>query len=366
MSLFRTLGEDVPDRLRKYIFPLEENIVDEKLVRVGAKLSMAEMILGGVTTFVDMYYYEDEVAKVTKEMGMRAILGESVLNKKTPDSHKPYGGIDYSINFIEKWKKDDLIIPAIGPHATYTNDGEHLLKIKDIAHKYDVPILMHLSEMDFEIERFKNEYGKTPIEYLDSIGFLCEKLIGAHCVYTTDNDMEILKKNRVSVIHNVGANAKSARPIAPIHRMLKKDISVGIGTDGPMSGNHQDIISVMHQYTKFQKVREGDRSIASALSAVELGTIRGAKAIGLDKIIGSIEVGKRADIIIIDTNTPNMLPLYDYYAGIVYGAYASNVTMTMVNGKVLMKDRKLLTTELSHIYDEVSQMKDIILNMIKS
>lgn len=365
MSLFRGLGEDVPDRLRKFIFPLEEKLVDKEFVKIGAKLSLAEMILGGVTTFVDMYYYEDEVAKVTEKMGMRAILGESVLNKETPDSKIPYGGMNYSIEFIKKWKNHELICPAIAPHATYTNDTLHLLQAKGISDKFNVPILMHLSEMDYEIEKYRKEYDKTPIEYLQHIGFLSDKLIGAHCVYATENDMNILKKYDVNIIHNVGANAKSGRPIAPIHKLMKKGINVGIGTDGPMSGNHQEIISVMHQYTKFQKVRENDRSIASALSAIELGTIKGAKAIGMDSIIGSIEVGKKADIIIIDTSTPNMMPLYDYYGAIVYGAYPSNISMTMVNGKILMKDRKLLVDSLESIYEQVNIKQQEILMYIQ-
>lgn len=360
MSVFRSLGEDIPDRLTRYMFPLEDMLVDEKLVNVGAKLSIAEMLMGGVTTFVDMYYFEDEVAKAAKELGMRAIAGETILEKIAPDTDVPYGGIEYATKFIEAWKNDELIIPALAPHATYTNDEEHLLEIKELSQKYNAPILMHISEMTFEMEEFKEKYNMTPVQYLDKIGFLCDKVIGAHLVYTNEEDMDILYKNDVGVIHNVAANAKSGRKVAPAPKMLAKNVKVGLGTDGPMSGNHQDIINVLDQYTKIQKVAANNNKICPSIEAVELGTIGGARAIKLDSIIGSIEAGKKADIIIIETNTPNMQPIYDYYSAITYAAYPHNVVMTMVNGKVVMKDRKLLTGDLGKIIDDIKDMQEKI------
>lgn len=360
MSVFRSLGEDIPDRLTRYMFPLEDMIVDEGLVNTGAKLSIAEMLLGGVTTFVDMYYFEDEVAKAAKELGMRAIAGETILEKIAPDTDAPYGGLDYAIKFIKEWKNDELIIPALAPHATYTNDEEHLLKIKELSEKYNVPILIHISEMISEMEKFREEYDMTPVQYLDKIDFLSDKVIGAHLVYTNEEDMDILYRNDVGVIHNVAANAKSGRKVAPVPRMLDKKVKVGLGTDGPMSGNHQDIINVLDQYTKIQKVAANNNRICPAIEAVELGTIGGARAIKLDDTIGSIEVGKKADIIIIETNTPNIQPIYDYYSAITYAAYPHNVVMTMVNGNVVMRDRKLLTGNLDKIIDDVKQIQEKI------
>lgn len=360
MSVFRSLGEDIPDRLTRYMFPLEDRLVDEKLVNVGAKLSIAEMILGGVTTFVDMYYFEDEVAKAAKELGIRAIAGETVLEKISPDSNTPYGGIEYASKFIEKWKDDELIVPAFAPHATYTNDKDHLLEIERLSKKYNVPILIHISEMLFEMKEFKEKYNMTPVKYLNKIGFLCDRVIGAHLVYTNEEDMDILYKNDVGVIHNVAANAKSGRKVAPVPQMLEKGVKVGLGTDGPMSGNHQDIINILDQYTKIQKVAANDNRICPAIEAVELGTIGGARAIKLDNIIGSIETGKKADIIIIETNTPNMQPIYDYYSALTYAAYPHNVVMSMINGKVVMKDRKLLTGDINRIINDARDIQEKI------
>jgi cytosine/adenosine deaminase-related metal-dependent hydrolase len=364
MSIFKGIGEDVPDRLRKFLFPLEEKLVDKELVYKGAKLSIAEMLLAGVTTFVDMYYYEDEVAKAAKEMGIRCIAGESTLNKNTPDSEIPYGGIDYAKSFIEKWKDDELITPAIAPHATYTNDAEHLKIIDEISKKYEVPILMHISEMDFEIKMFSEEHNMTPTEYLESIGFLSNRIIGAHFTYMTENDIEILKKHDVGVVHNVTSNAKSARVISPVLEMREAGIRVGLGTDGPMSSNHQDIISVMHQYTKVQKINCGDRSKATAIGAVEMGTIDGARSINMDDTIGSIEKGKKADIIIVETSTPNMTPLYNCYSNLVYSAYPSNVVFTMVNGQVLVKNKELIRSNLKEIINDANGLKDKVYSVV--
>lgn len=360
MSVFRSLGEDIPDRLRRYMFPLEDSIVDAELVRVGAKLSIAEMLLGGVTTFADMYYFEDEVAKAAKEMGIRAIAGETIINKPSPDSNKPYGSMEYAEKFIEKWKNDELVTPALAPHATYSVDEEHLRKIKEISQKHKVPILMHISEMDFEMEQFKEKYNCTPVKFLENINFLSSKVIGAHLVYATEDDMEIMLKHDVGVIHNVAANAKAARPVAPVPSMIERGIKVGLGTDGPMSGNHLDIINLLDQYTKIQKIATGARNGRTSLEAVELGTISCAKAIEMGNVIGSIEIGKKADVIIIDTNCPNMQPIYDYYSAIVYSAYPHNVSMTMVNGKVVMKDRKLINEDLNKIIDETRKLQDKI------
>ncbi len=364
MSIFRGIGEDVKDRLRKFIFPLENELVTPELVYKGARLSIAEMLLGGVTTFVDMYYFEDEVAKAAKEMGIRCILGQTVLMNPSPDSKEPYGGIELAKEFIEKWSGDDIVTPTIAPHSTYTNDAKHLKIVDKISKEYDVPIIMHVSETDFEIEMFKEKYNMTPTEYLDSIGLLSDRLIGAHFAYMTDSDIELLAKRDVGVIHNPTSNAKSARAISPVTEMLSRGIRVGIGTDGAMSSNHQDILSIMHQYTKFQKISTGNRSIATAIDAVTLGTIGGARAIKMDNSIGSLEGGKKADIIIIETNAPNMTPLHNYYSNIVYSAYPSNVTTTIVNGQVLVRDKKLQKSDLIEILDAANEYKKEISELL--
>lgn len=353
MSPFRSLGEDIPDRLRRYLFPLEDQLVDEGLVRAGARLSLCEMALSGVTTFCDMYYFEEEVAKETKAFGMRAVLGETILDKPSPDSRTPYGGIAYAEDFISRWKGDRLITPALAPHATYTNDREHLLAIRAISDQMEVPMLMHVSEALFEMEQFAEEHGMTPVEYLEEIGFLSPRLVAVHLVYATENDIELLKKHDIGVVHNVVANAKSGRKVAPALAMLSRGIRLGLGTDGPMSGNHQDILGILGYYTKIHKLDTLDRSVCSALEAVELGTIGGARALKMEDRIGSLEAGKKADIIIMETRSPNMLPVHDPYSAIVYSAYPHNVVMTMVDGQVIMRDRVLLTIDYDSVIREI-------------
>jgi len=365
MSIFRSLGEDVPDRLRKYLFPLEDKLVDEELVRIGARLGIAEMIMGGVTTFADMYYFEDEVAKASKELGMRAIVGETVINRIAPDTKEGYEGLKHAVALIEKWKGDDLIIPAFAPHATYTNDKEHLQKIRQLSDKHGAPILIHISEMEFEMEEFREKYDMSPVAYLDSIGFLTDKVIGAHLVYVDDEDIDLLAKREVGVIHNITANAKGGRGVSPAPKMLKRNVKVGLGTDGPMSGNTIDIIGILDQYTKIQKYAALDNTVCPSIEAVELGTIRCAEAIHMDEMIGSLEEGKRADVIIINTHSPNMQPIYDYYSALVYSAYPHDVSMTMINGTVVMKDRTLLSGNLDDILSDVYRVKEQIVKSAK-
>ncbi len=364
MSVFRTLGEDMPDRLHKYLFPLEDNLVDAELVKVGARLSIAEMLMGGVTTFADMYYYEDEVARVVDNMGMRAILGETVLERIAPDTDKPYGGIDIAQELVSDWSHSELITPAIAPHATYTNDTKHLQKIAEIAQKSNIPIMIHIAEMTFETDKYKDEYNMSPVEYLDSIGFLSDRVIGAHLIYVDDKDIDILAKRGVGVIHNVAGNAKSGRAVSPVPSMLKKGVNVGLATDGPMSGNSMDVIGLLDQYTKIQKLNARDNSICSAKEAVHLGTLGGARAVHMGDEIGSLEVGKKADIIVVGTKNPNMQPIYDPYSAIVYGACPHDVTHSMINGRLLMVDRKLLHEDINEIYAELKQQQKRVKNFI--
>ncbi|GAU76454.1 S-adenosylhomocysteine deaminase [Fusibacter sp. 3D3] len=356
MSVFRTLGEDVPNRLQRFLFPLEDRLICENYVRKGAMLGIAEMILGGVTTFVDMYYFEDEVAKAAKEMGMRAIVGETIIDRIAPDAQLPYEGIMHAKALIEKWRGDDLITPALAPHATYSNDEAHLKEICEISKELDVPVLMHVSEMAYEISKFREVYQLSPVQYLDHIGVLNNKLIAAHVVYADEADFALLAKHDVGVVHCVAANAKSGRPVSPVNEMLKRGVKVGLGTDGPMSGNTLDVIGLLDQVAKVQKINEKDNTVLTAREVVEMGTILGAKAIHMDAKVGSLEVGKLADVIIIDTIAPHLQPIYDYYSALVYGAYPQDVVFSMIHGKTVMQDRKLLTGDLPQIIKAVQKI----------
>lgn len=364
MIVFRSLADDVPDRLNKYLFPLEKELVDEELVNLGARYGISEMLLSGVTTFADMYYYEDEVAKAAKEMGIRAILGETVLNFPSPDSEKPYGGLEYGEKFIEKWRDDDLITPAIAPHAPYSLDSEHLKKCVQLTEKYDIPMMMHVAEMDYEYEKYQTEYGMTPVQYLDHIGVLNERLIAAHLVFVTEEDLDLLQKSNVGIAHNMGANSKGAKGVSPAVSMYNRSMNIGLGTDGPMSGNTLDIISQMGLVAKVHKLFNKDRSLFPASEIVEMATIGGARALNLDKKIGSVEVGKRADLIILETESVNMQPIFDYYSVLVYSANPSNVETVIVDGKILVENKKLKHHNIRKIQSQIKDLKERVMAVV--
>lgn len=356
MVVFRSLGDDVPDRLKRYLFPLEKMLVDKELVYLGARYGITEMLLGGVTTFTDMYFYEDEVAKAAKELGIRGVLGESILDFPSPDSKEPYGGLEYSKWFIEKWKEDDLITPAVAPHAIYTNDKEHLKMASELSKKYNVPMMMHVAEMGYEFKECEDDNNMTPVQYLDSIGILNERFISAHSILVTEEDIDILEKRRVGIAHNVGANSKGAKGVAPIVKMYKKGMKVGLGTDGPMSGNTLDIVTQLALVGKVHKLFNNDRSLFPAKEILEMATIGGARALNMDKKIGSIEIGKRADLVLFETSSINMQPIYDYYSVLVYSANPSNVDTVIVDGKVIVKDKKL-AREDNYSKETTNQLK---------
>lgn len=360
MTIARSLGDDVPNRLKKYIFPLEAKIVNKELVYLGAKYGIAEMLLGGVTTFVDMYYFEDEVAKACKELYIRGILGETVVDFPAPDSEKPYGGIEYSEWFIEKWKGDELVTATIAPHAPYTNDTEHLLKCAEIAKRFDTPIIMHVAEMLYEEEKYRTEYNMTVVEYLDSIGILNDKFISAHNILINDSDIEILNKHNVGIAHNPGANSKGGRRVAPIYKMYSKNMKVGLGSDGPMSGNTIDIVTQLPLVGKIHKMENKDRSIFPASEILEMATIGGARVIGRENELGSIEIGKKADMVLFETDSINMQPIYDPYSVVVYSANPSNVNTVMINGKLVVENRELKTVDVKELKKEFKTIRNEI------
>lgn len=366
MSVFRSLGDDVADRLRRFLFPLEKMLVDRELVSLGSRYGICEMALAGVTTFADMYYYEDEVAESTKQIGLRGVLGETIVDFVAPDASKPYEGLEYCRWFIDKWKDDDMIIPSVAPHAPYSNDTAHLQEAFNLAESKDVPIIMHIAEMEFETEKYKKEYGLTPVQYLDKIGILNNRMIGAHLINVNDEDLKILKEKKVGISHNIGANAKGAHGVAPAYKMYSMDLKLGLGTDGPMSGNTLDMFTQMGLVAKIHKLVNNDRTIFSADQILEMATLGGARALNLDSKIGSIEIGKKADFVIVETKSINMQPIYDYYSVLVYSANASNVSSVVVNGKFIVRDKVLLTQDYSILSKEFKKIRDKIMAVAKT
>jgi len=355
MIPFRSLGDDCKDRLRRYLFPLEIECMTEALTYTSSKYAIAELLLSGVTTFVDMYYFEDRVAQATDEMGARALLGETIIDFATCDADKPYGGLDYCEWFIPKWRDHPRITPFPAPHATNTNNEDALKRANALSEQYQVPLSLHVAEMDYEINYFKEKYNQTPVEFLDSLGLVNERLIAAHCIFMTDNDITLFAKNRATVAHCIGANTKSAKGVAPVKQMLEQGVVVGLGTDGPSSGNTLDIITQFKLFADFHKTANKDRSIFPAHEIVRLGTIEAAKAIKMEHSIGSLEIGKKADFVLIETDSANMFPIFDPYSALVYSANASNVDTVYVDGQCLVKNKTLQHASLSELRQQLDQ-----------
>lgn len=365
MVVFRSLGDDVPNRLKAYIFPLEKALVNEQMVYHGARYGIAEMLLGGVTTFCDYYYYEDEIAKACDEMGIRAILGESVVDFVAPDAKSPYDGLEYSKWFIDKWKNHELITATVASHAPYTNSSEKIIEASKLALEKGVPHLMHVAEMPYETEKYKTEYNMTPVEYLNSLGVINENFIGAHCIYVTENDLDIMEEKNMGINHNIGANSKGGKGVTPAPEMYRRGMRIGLGTDGAMSGNTVDIITQLSLVGKIHKLHNSDRSIFPAVEIFEMATMGGARSLGLEEKVGSLEVGKSADIVLIETESVNMTPIYDYYSTIVYAANPGNVESVWVNGQQLVGNKKLIKSDFKEIKSELIKIQDDIKERIK-
>ncbi|WP_217490913.1 amidohydrolase [Bacillus sp. FJAT-27225] len=354
MIPFRSLGDDFPDRLRRFLFPLENECMNEQLAYTSGRYAIAEMQLAGVTTFFDMYYFEHELAKAAEEMHSRAILAETVIDSITVDVTEPMGGLQYAEQFIPKWQGNSRIQASVAPHAPYSNTIEVLLEADRLSQKYNVPWMMHVSEMDFEMDKYREERGQTPIEFLEEIGVLSPRLVAAHCIHLSDHDIELLKNYDVKVAHCIGANTKSAKGVARVRDLLSAGIAVGLGTDGPSSGNTLDLFSQMRLFANFHKTYLKDRSAFPAEEIVTLATMGGAKVLGLEEKIGSIETGKQADFILVETDSVNMFPIFDPYSALVYSANASNVKDVFIAGKQVVAGKKIVHFDLAELRAELA------------
>jgi len=339
MSLFRGLADDLPlmTWLNDYIFPVERNM-DSEFVYVGALVGIAEMLLSGTTTFCDMYLFEDSVARAAKEMNVRCLIGEVLYDFPSPNYGPIEKGFEYTEMLIEKYRDDSLINIAVMPHATFTCSDTLLCKAKELANKHDVLLFIHVSETKTEVELIKARYGKTPVGFLYDLGVLDSKTIAAHCVHLTDDDIEKIFATNTKVVFNPESNMKLASGIPKIWEIKRKGITCGIGTDGPASNNNLDMIEEMDTLAKIAKLGSGDPSCLTAKDVLHMATIMGAKTLGLDKYIGSIEVGKRADMVILNMKSPHLIPCYDPYSTIVYSAKGSDVRDVIVDGKLVVEN----------------------------
>ena len=369
MTLYRGIADDrdLMDWLENYIFPAEARNVDAEFVRWGTLLAAAEMIRTGTTTFADMYYFESDIASATREAGLRAVLGETMIDFPAPDNKTWEEAVAYVRQFAARWKDDPLITPALAPHAPFTVSREHLLEVRRLASELGIPILIHVAETSNEVRQVTEASGSSPVAYLESIGFLADDVVAAHTVHLTDDEIAILARRGVGSVHNPESNMMLASGVAPVPALLAAGVNVGLGTDGPAGSNNDlDMISEMASAARLQKVVRGDPRALSARQVLELATIGGARALGLDEKIGSLEPGKRADLILIDLSEPGTQPIYSVESAIVYATDGSHVTTTIVDGRILMRDKKLLTVDEGAVVARARQYRDSILKSLEA
>jgi 5-methylthioadenosine/S-adenosylhomocysteine deaminase len=346
MTLFRGLHDDVTlnDWLYKYIFPAEAKNVNEEFVRWGTRLAVAEQIRAGVTTFADMYYFEDAVAEETKAAGMRGVLGETFIDFPAPDNKSEAEALAYGEKFLKRWQGDPLIHAAMAPHSIYTCSQRTLQDAAALARKYHAPILIHTAEMKKEWEDSQKQNGMSPVQYLDKLGLLGADVVSAHCIFVDEADRRTLAQRHVGCVHNPSSNMMIASGVSPVPEMRAAGIAVGLGTDGPAGSNNDlDVMEEMDLAAKLAKITKLDPLALNAQAVVEMATIDGARALHLEKEIGSLEAGKKADLIVISLDEPNAVPMYDIYAQLAYALKGSDVETVMIGGRVVMRDRKLLT-----------------------
>jgi 5-methylthioadenosine/S-adenosylhomocysteine deaminase len=347
MVLYRGLADDLAlsEWLNKYIFPAEAKTVSPAFVRAGTRLAALEMIQSGTTTFTDMYYFEEEVAAATKAAGLRGVLGQTIIQFPVADAKTPADALARAQSFITAFKDDPLITPAVAPHAMYTLDGPTLKTARDLAKRHNVPTLIHLAETRDEIQAAQERFKLSPVAYLDSLGFLGPGVLGAHGVWVTEADIALLKVRGVGVSHNPESNMKLASGTAPLPAYLKAEINVGLGTDGAASNNDLDMFEAMRVAALLHKHASADPRALSARTVLEMATIRGARALGMDRRIGSLEPRKHADLITVSTDGARQTPMYDPASHLVYVIHGDDVQNTIVNGQVLMRGRKVVTLD---------------------
>ncbi len=366
MVLFRGLADDLDlqEWLTKYIFPAEAKNVNEEFVRAGTRLGLAEMIRGGTTTYCDMYYFEDAIADETFKAGMRGILGETVIDFPVADNKTNEQAMAYVERFVNHWKGNALIIPAIAPHAPYTVSEEHLRAVRAFSDRTGAPIVTHISETKREVDDSIKAKGASPVDYLNRIGFLNDRVIAAHMVWPSESELQILKRLGVGIVHNPQSNMKLASGVAPVPEMLKENMAVGLGTDGAASNNDLNMWEEMDTAAKLHKLISKDPKVVTAEEAFEMATLRGARALHLEKEIGSIEKGKRADLAIVDLDELNQMPSYNIYSDLVYATKASDVRTVIVEGRVIMRERRLLTLNEETIKVDARRFRERIIRSL--
>jgi len=358
MTLFRGLHDDVTlnDWLYKYIFPAEAKNVNEQFVRWGTRLAAAEQIRSGVTTFADMYYFEDAIAEETKAAGMRGVLGETFIDFPAPDNKSEAEMLAYTERFLKRWQGDPLIHAAPAPHSIYTCSKRTLQDSAALARKYHAPILIHVAEMKKEWDDSEKANGMSPVAYLEKVGVLGPDVVAAHCIFVDEADRKLLAERGVGCVHNPSSNMMIASGVSPVPEMRSQGVAVGLGTDGPAGSNNDlDLMEEIDLAAKLAKISTMNPLALNARSVVEMATIDGARALHMEREIGSVEAGKKADLVLINLNEPNGVPMYDVYAQIAYASKGSDVDTVVIAGKVVMRDRKLLTIDEPKVLEKARE-----------
>jgi 5-methylthioadenosine/S-adenosylhomocysteine deaminase len=360
MVLFRGVADDLKlmEWLQKYIFPAEKSNVTAEFVRAGTRLAALEMIRSGTTTFVDMYYFEDQVAEVCKEAGLRGVLGSTLIEFPAPDNKTIPDALAYAERFLKRWGGDPLVVPAVAPHSTYLAAPETLKAARVLADRYRAPILIHLSESSDEQAQVRERYGRTPTEQLQQLGILRRGVLGAHGIWLTSSDRAILKEAGVGVAHCPQSNMKLASGTAPVREMLAEGLRLGLGTDGAASNNDLDMFEEMLTAALLAKHASGDPTVAPAPAVLEMATLGGARALGMEDRIGSLQPGKHADLVVVGLDEPRMHPLYDPVSHLVYVAKGADVRHVVVEGRVIMRDRRVLTLDEKAVVAESDRLRD--------
>jgi 5-methylthioadenosine/S-adenosylhomocysteine deaminase len=358
MTCFRGIADDLElmDWLNNYIFPAEAKNVNPHLAYWGSLLACAEMIKSGTTTFCDMYIFEDETARAAKEAGMRCLIGEVLFDFPSPSCKIPEEGLAYTRMLAEKWQDDPLINIIVEPHALYTCSPALFEDAKKIADDYHLMLGVHLLENQSELRQLQNKFGKSAVSFLEETGCLNERLLAFHCVDFSEEDIKLFADHGCKVSHNPASNMKLASGVAPVPEMIKAGITVGLGTDGCASNNTLDMIREMSTAAKLHKVARLDPTVMDAQTVVRMATLNGARALGMSHVTGSLEVGKKADIIILDLNKPHLTPIYNQYSHLVYAAGGADVDCVIINGQVVMEGRRLLTLNEKEIMNEVRKI----------
>lgn len=349
MVSFRTLGDDVADRLRRFLIPLENEFMTAELACASSKLAIAEMQLAGIGSALDMYFFEDQIAKVASDMGFRLWAGQTVLADPHCDARNAQESLAACRVLIERYRTHPLVTPVIAPHAPYSTSLQDLLAAQALAKENDLLWTMHLSEMDFEMELFRESQGTTPVGYLARHGLLSPSLLAVHCIHTSDADLKLLSESGTSVVHCPGANTKAAKGLARAPEMRERGILTSLGTDGPASGNTLDMFTQMKLYAILHKNASKDRTAIPSVSVVPLCTRDAARMLKADSRIGSLEAGKKADILVLGLDAPNMVPAYDPYSLVVYSSGVQNVRHLFINGEQVVRNHQLTRVDVRQL-----------------